>query len=255
MASNEIEQTAVASTGTADHDEDHDGGGGENVEDDGVDDDGGEDDKDDSADDDGDGGWDEDERDWDVQSSTAAATAAEIVAISERVRNAMECPICLMLIMEPTCRCPNGHVICYSCLNKLRSMENAERCPMCRSPMALGPHVSCTAAKLTEITAWLKVACTYRPYGCEALVPLIAVADHESSCVYMPDVQCLVSTCQWEGLLDGLFDHVSRMHPASAVRSEVSHRARTLLHPRPRALKVHKSMHQLIFRFLPTPYR
>lgn len=156
-----------------------------------------------------------------VDATVTAAVSAEIEAITDQIRRALECPICLLLVANMSCFCPNGHAVCDICLDQLWNRNVERNCPMCRSPMAATVDVSATAVKLAEAMMLVKVACAHRPYGCTELLPVNEVIGHESVCVHVPDVRCLVTACQWVGIHEQLFDHVRRVHPHVGIQSSV----------------------------------
>lgn len=143
-----------------------------------------------------------------------ARISAEIESITGQIRRALECPICLILVSSMSCFCPNGHAVCDVCLVRMWDINTVNNCPICRSQMT---EVSAMAMKLAEAITLVKVACAHRPYGCMQLVTVFDVNEHEAECVYMPSVRCLVSTCQWIGNYEQLFEHVRRNHPNSSV--------------------------------------
>lgn len=150
-----------------------------------------------------------------------AADSAEIEALSDRVRQAMECPVCWRLDWDLSCLCPNGHVVCGGCLQRVWNRDAARHCPLCRAQLSPTPDAQVTAAKVAEVVANVMVACAHRPLGCPALCSLYDVAGHEAECAHAPDVRCLVSTCQWIGFYDELFEHVCRVHNDVAVDTAV----------------------------------
>lgn len=149
-------------------------------------------------------------------------TAEErLLASSDRIRQAWECPVCLELASVMLCRCPNGHAQCDSCTAKLRDGDEFVCCPICRSPMADTQDARDRTAKMAEDMARAKVACAHRRYGCAQIVAVIRAPDHEAECSFKPDAHCLVSLCQWMGVYDQLFNHVNSAHTKFAVVSEV----------------------------------
>lgn len=147
----------------------------------------------------------------------------EIVAISLKIRHALECPICLTLMSVVSCFCPNGHAMCQSCmLTLLNTSTTNTLCPLCRTSMVQSPNMSPMVIKLAEAISLVKVACSNWSFGCPDLVSVRHVNEHESMCRYVPDVQCLVHVCQWVGMYEQLFQHVFNVHPGVAVESSVT---------------------------------
>lgn len=162
-----------------------------------------------------------------------------VMAISERVRRALECPVCLQPAVSVSCFCPNGHVVCDDCLFRMQAqwmMDGAgsdfdddddggggHRCPLCRARMTSTADATVTAVKVNEILNALRVVCVYRPFGCGVLLVAHKAADHEARCRYAPRVQCLVPACRWQGPTGRLFGHVERTHGSGvAVTAPVS---------------------------------
>ncbi|VVC38531.1 TRAF-like,Zinc finger, RING-type,Zinc finger, RING/FYVE/PHD-type,Zinc finger, SIAH-type,Seven-in- [Cinara cedri] len=140
----------------------------------------------------------------------------EIEAISDQVRRALECPVCLMLSPDMACpyvACQNGHTACRSCLHELWNSNSTHHCPTCRSPMDTSTLSMATVILLTEVLATVRLACTYREFGCNQMYYVRDVPDHERTCVYKPNTYCLVAACQWVGTYDQLHEHVGCMHP------------------------------------------
>ncbi|VVC38335.1 TRAF-like,Zinc finger, RING-type,Zinc finger, RING/FYVE/PHD-type,Seven-in-absentia protein, TRAF-like [Cinara cedri] len=148
-----------------------------------------------------------------------AAAWAEIEAISDNVRRALECPICLQLAPNMTCPCPNGHPMCHTCADMMSNQNVMQKCPMCRSPIFGndGTLAFVTAIKFDQIKASLRMACAHRRYGCNELTAIPDMIDHEQFCRYKPTVYCKVSGCQWLGVHDQLFGHVLDVHPAVVI--------------------------------------
>lgn len=160
-------------------------------------------------------------------SSSAApvptSASAEIVAISQQIRRALECPICLVLASAMSCFCPNGHAVCQSCmLTLLNNTDHDTRCPLCRTSMIPSVGMSATVVKLAEAATMVKVACSNWQYGCTDRVSVRHVNEHESGCRYVPDVPCQVAVCQWVGMYEQLYEHVCNVHPGVAVHTMVT---------------------------------
>ncbi|VVC38922.1 TRAF-like,Seven-in-absentia protein, TRAF-like domain,Zinc finger, RING/FYVE/PHD-type,Zinc finger, RING- [Cinara cedri] len=155
-------------------------------------------------------------------SSLTAETWAQIEAISDQVRRALECPVCLTLATVMASLCANGHAVCHTCVVKLWSRDTTQHCPMCRSPMDLRASTAMTV-KLTEFTERVRLACDYRRFGCHRLYFVRDILEHERVCAYKPNVECLASTCQWLGTYDQLQEHVLHAHADVFVEATVNH--------------------------------
>lgn len=146
-----------------------------------------------------------------------AALSAQIETISDRIRRALECPVCLQVATNMMCFCPNGHVVCEPCLARLWSNTVHNHCPMCRSLLMPTSDTSATADKLSEVFNLVRVTCTNRRFGCAELPIVRALDEHETACPYKPNLQCHVSVCQWTGVYDQLLDHVRQMHSGDVL--------------------------------------
>ncbi|XP_022172313.1 uncharacterized protein LOC111035107 [Myzus persicae] len=153
-----------------------------------------------------------------------ASDTAEIVAISRQIRRSLDCPICLTLMSVMSCYCPNGHATCQACMMTLFSINNnrGTLCPLCRTSMMPLESTSAMVVKLAEASLSAKVACSNWSFGCPELVPVRYVNEHESACRYVPNVPCQVSVCQWVGMYEQLYEHVSNAHPGVAVESSTN---------------------------------
>lgn len=150
-----------------------------------------------------------------------ATESAEIVALSGRIRRAIECPVCLLLPGDLACLCPNGHAVCGNCLTQVWNRDAMHHCPLCRAPLAPTQDAQVTASKLEEVVCNVMVSCAHRSLGCPELHAVYDVTGHEAQCSHAPDVRCLVSVCQWIGVYHQLFDHVLHAHNDVALEAEV----------------------------------
>lgn len=137
----------------------------------------------------------------------------EVQEISDDIRRAIECPVCLLLSPNLTCICPNGHHTCISCVDQLFNNNPLHGCPLCRSPLINTVEVSPTELKLAEWMSVVRVACAHRRFGCDRFITVHETVEHEPQCAHKPDVQCLVSACPWIGVYRQLYNHVSNRHP------------------------------------------
>ncbi|CAH1732208.1 unnamed protein product [Aphis gossypii] len=156
-----------------------------------------------------------------VSVSRQTSDLDEIATISQQIRRVLECPICLTLMSVISCYCPNGHAVCEPCMLTLQNMNSAidNPCPLCRTLMVQSSGTSATVVKLTELSTLVKVVCSNWQHGCTELIPVRYVNDHESQCPHTPTVRCQVSMCQWLGMYEQLFEHVSSSHPGVIVRT------------------------------------
>ena len=99
----------------------------------------------------------------------------EIGKIAVKLRKLVECPVCLLTPREgPVPCCPNGHLVCATCLEKWRG-EGRRDCPTCRG--AMGQGKSRLAFAVAE-----QVQHECRHHGCKTMLPLDQIEDHERGC-------------------------------------------------------------------------
>lgn len=201
--------------------------------------------------------------------AAAAATAAvanesnedEVQRLSDDLRCALKCPICMELSIPISTCCKNGHGICENCAHTMSSMNPGEvtRCPICRSPPArqntflpfrlcryqplqlgqngplttsithhqhmvqeIQPPPPPTIRKLCEFISATKVACSFRPKGCPNIMFISLVVEHEVLCPYASHVRCMVAWCRWMGEYNQVYSHVSTQHQFSAYEVSVT---------------------------------
>ena len=95
------------------------------------------------------------------------------------------CLICFNVLKEPVL-CPrNQHCFCRGCITK--HLENSRRCPTCADEL--------TEETLTEPSRMVKdylneskIRCVYHDRGCEEIVQLQHLDQHEDSCGFTPAV-------------------------------------------------------------------
>ena len=95
------------------------------------------------------------------------------------------CLICFKVLKDPVL-CPrNQHCFCRDCITK--HLENSQRCPTCADEL--------TEETLTEPSRMVKdylneskIRCVYHDRGCEEIVQLQHLDQHEDSCGFIPAV-------------------------------------------------------------------
>ena len=95
------------------------------------------------------------------------------------------CLICFNVLKDPVL-CPrNQHCFCRGCITK--HLENSQRCPTCADEL--------TEETLTEPSRMVKdylneskIRCVYHDRGCEEIVQLQHLDQHEDSCGFTPAV-------------------------------------------------------------------
>ena len=95
------------------------------------------------------------------------------------------CLICFNVLKDPVLCSKNKHCFCRGCITK--HLENSRRCPTCADEL--------TEETLTEAPIMIKyylnelnIRCVYRDRGCEEIVQLQHLDQHEDSCGFTPAV-------------------------------------------------------------------
>ena len=95
------------------------------------------------------------------------------------------CLICFNVLKDPVLCLKNHHCFCRGCITK--HLENSQRCPTCADEL--------TEETLTEPPRMVKdylneskIRCVYHERGCEEIVQLQHLDQHEDSCGYTPAV-------------------------------------------------------------------
>jgi len=117
---------------------------------------------------------------------------------AEKFRKLVECPVCMSTPREgPVPCCPNGHLVCVTCLNKLKGEGRAD-CPTCRRVMGQGK--SLLAFAVAE-----RVQHECRHQDCTTMLPLGQIEKHERgcdwrliSCPSWPSCRARIPFCQVE---------------------------------------------------------
>lgn len=158
-----------------------------------------------------------------VVTGTPTDTWTEIEDISDQIRRALECPVCLMVSPNMRSICTNKHAVCPSCEFELWNRNVIHPCcPLCRSPLVAYCDVPCVmAVKVAEVSVSVRLACTYRKFGCNLLYFVRDIIEHERVCEYKPNTRCLEPTCRWLGTYGQLHEHVGRVHPHAYIETTV----------------------------------
>lgn len=165
----------------------------------------------------------------------------EIQVLSDGIRAALQCPVCMELSGSISSCCENGHATCDECTHTMALMDPtysmSQKCPVCRAPSARScssgqchypgtqaaqPPPPPAARKLYELLSVTKVACSFRSAGCPELAYIPSMAKHEAVCPHGTQVRCLVARCTWIGSYADAFRHVSTDHQYSAYDVTVS---------------------------------
>ena len=92
------------------------------------------------------------------------------------------CLLCSNVLKEPVL-CPrNQHCFCRGCITK--HLENSRRCPTCADELTEETLTEPNKI-VTDYLSELKIRCVYHDRGCQEIVPLQHLDQHEDSCGYI----------------------------------------------------------------------
>jgi E3 ubiquitin-protein ligase SIAH1 len=132
----------------------------------------------------------------------------------------LECPVCMDYMLPPITICKNGHNICNSCKSRLGY------CPSCR-----GEFTDIKNLSLEKMCSKVKFPCKHAGNGCKDVLPMDAIAKHQSECPYglykCPFFMTTID-CPWEGYIADLQHHVRSEHVDTSDARDVhgTHKAR-----------------------------
>ena len=90
------------------------------------------------------------------------------------------CLICFNVLKDPVLCPKNHHCFCRGCITK--HLENSQRCPTCADELTEPPRM------VKDYLNESKIRCVYHDRGCEEIVQLQHLDQHEDSCGYTPVV-------------------------------------------------------------------
>ena len=95
------------------------------------------------------------------------------------------CLICFCVLKDPVL-CPrNQHCFCRGCITK--HLENSRRCPTCADELTVETLIQ-PQRMVKDYLDELNIRCVYRDRGCEEIVQLQHLDQHEDSCGFTPAV-------------------------------------------------------------------
>ena len=95
------------------------------------------------------------------------------------------CLICFNVLKDPVLCTNNHHCFCRSCITK--HLENSQRCPMCADELT-EETLAKPQRMIKDYLNELKIRCVYHDRGCEEIVQLQHLDQHEDSCGFTPAV-------------------------------------------------------------------
>uniref|UniRef100_A0A1E1XGR1 E3 ubiquitin-protein ligase n=1 Tax=Amblyomma aureolatum TaxID=187763 RepID=A0A1E1XGR1_9ACAR len=114
----------------------------------------------------------------------------------------LDCTVCSELVLPPIHQCPNGHLLCSSC------REKVDDCPTCREPMG-----NIRNLQLEKAVRKMSFCCKYKDCGCPLKLPLTDHVWHDEVCEFRP-VPCPYPgrTCEWSGPPCQILQHLVDSH-------------------------------------------
>jgi len=121
--------------------------------------------------------------------------------LTDKMMDAMECPVCFKLPRGQVFQCERGHCVCADCRAKLT------QCPTCR--VALGELRNLVVEQLlTELSH----VCKFADHGCTFEETLTALESHEEECRYRL-VNCSSLSCETKRVsMAQLVKHINEHH-------------------------------------------
>lgn len=147
----------------------------------------------------------------------AAASSSSSASVAPATRaedlEELECAVCTELpLVGHVCQCPNGHLMCSACSDKILAKAATSACPVCRVSLTkanLGRNlfaehqlararIPCEACKhvvqASQLSQHTKTECTHRPTACTLKLfgcPWVGIAQqqdqHKAVCVARKD--------------------------------------------------------------------
>ena len=95
------------------------------------------------------------------------------------------CSICFNVLKDPVL-CPrNHHCFCRGCITK--HLENSQRCPTCADKLTVETLAE-PQRMVKDILNELKIHCIYKSRGCQEILQLQHIDQHEATCGFTPAV-------------------------------------------------------------------
>ena len=95
------------------------------------------------------------------------------------------CSMCFNVLRDPVL-CPrNHHCFCRGCITK--HLENSQRCPTCADELTVETLAE-PQRMVKDILNELKIHCVYKSRGCQEILQLQHIDQHEATCGFTPAV-------------------------------------------------------------------
>ena len=95
------------------------------------------------------------------------------------------CLICFNVLKDPVLCPKNQHCFCRGCITK--HLENAKRCPTCADDMTVDTLIE-APRMIKDILNELNIRCIYIDRGCQEILQLQHLDQHENVCGFTPAV-------------------------------------------------------------------
>ncbi|OAF67634.1 hypothetical protein A3Q56_04627 [Intoshia linei] len=139
------------------------------------------------------------------------STLMQIEHTSELI-NLFECPVCFDYALPPITQCESGHILCFSCREKL------DMCPTCRRSFNRFGKIRNLA--MEKIAANIQFPCKFSSNGCKLTFPPGQKIAHEDTCQFRTyNCPCPGTSCKWQGSLDNVMTHLSLLHKSITTLS------------------------------------
>ncbi|CAH8360485.1 unnamed protein product [Eruca vesicaria subsp. sativa] len=122
--------------------------------------------------------------------------------------DAFECPLCFNPLTISIFQCDNGHIACFSCLDKLR-----KKCPTCSLPTLSRNRAMERVLKL------LTIPCPNVEFGCSENVSFTKTSKHLEICAFTQRA-CPFSSCDFVCFNKDLYEHSVAKHCKSTYMFE-----------------------------------
>lgn len=114
------------------------------------------------------------------------------------LRIEIECCLCSEYMTEKITVCQKGHSVCSSCKQK------SKWCPLCKDSTSTERNIN-----LENIASLLTYPCKF--YGCNELLNLKTIRQHEKYCEYAP-IKCFLNNCSSENNFAMAKYHIREEH-------------------------------------------
>ena len=138
--------------------------------------------------------------------NSSASSLTTITTDLSLILRQFECCVCLEHITPRILQCPNGHLFCQECRQKL---TKPVKCPECRVPLPKN-NIRNHPMEQMAINLGLAFPCKYGSSGCSVGSILTEKKYHEIKCQYRP-FKCW-EECEWSGDKEQMFQHLIDDH-------------------------------------------